>query len=57
MQSQSKNVQQNLNMLSKTALNLIRIYKWEAGVKLPSNSILFRTLINLCDLFVVLVKN
>ena len=30
---QSKNIQQNLNMLRKTALNLIRIYKRETGSK------------------------
>ena len=54
---QSKNIQQNLNMLRKTALNLIRIYKRETGSKLPLNNIMFRSLMNPCDLLTVLGKN
>ena len=40
---QSKNVQQNLNMLHKCALNIIRIYKRETQSKLPLNGIMFGT--------------
>ena len=54
---QSKNIQQNLNMLRKTALNLIRIYKRETGSKLPLNNIMFRALMNPYDLLTVLGKN
>lgn len=43
---QSKNVQQNLNMLHKCALNIIRIYKRETQSKLPLNGIMFRALMN-----------
>ena len=41
---QSKNVQQNLNMLHKCALNIIRIYKRETQSKLPLNGIMFGAL-------------
>jgi len=54
---QSKTIQQNLNMLRKTALNLIRIYKREAGSKLPLNGIMFRALMNPYELLAVLDKN
>ena len=54
---QSKTIQQNLNMLRKTALNLIRIYKRETGSKLPLNGIMFRVLMNPYDLLTVLGKN
>ena len=54
---QSKNIQQNLNMLRKTALNLTRIYKRETESKLPWNSIMFRALMNPYDLLAVLGKN
>jgi len=43
---QSKNVQQNLNMLHKFALNIIRIHKRETQSKLPLNGIMFRALMN-----------
>ena len=43
---QSKNVQQNLNMLHKCALNIIRIYKRETQSKLPLNGIMFGALMN-----------
>jgi len=43
---QSKNVQQNLNMLHKCALNIIRIYKRATQSKLPLNGIMFDTLMN-----------
>ena len=43
---QSKNVQHNLNMLHKCALNIIRIYKRETQSKLPLNGIMFRALMN-----------
>ena len=54
---QSKTIQQNLNMLRKTALNLIRIYKRETRSKQPLNSIMFRALMNPYDLLTVLGKN
>ena len=54
---QSKNIQQNLNMLRKTALNLIRIYKRETGLKLPLNSIVLRALMTPYELLTVLGKN
>ncbi len=54
---QSKTIQQNLNMLRKTALNLIRIYKRETGSKLPLNNLMFRALMNPYDLLTVLGKN
>ena len=54
---QSKNIQQNLNMLRKTALNLIRIYKRETGVKLSLNSIMLRALMTPYELLTVLGKN
>ena len=54
---QSKNIQQNLNMLRKAALNLIRIYKRETGAKLPLNNIMFRALMNPYELLTVLGKN
>ena len=54
---QSKNIQQNLNMLRKTALNLIRIYKRETGSKLPLNNIMFRALMNPYELLTLLGKN
>ena len=43
---QSKNVQQNLNMLHKCALNIIRIHKLETQSKLPLNGIMFGALMN-----------
>ena len=43
---QSKNVQQNLNMLHKFALNIIRIYKRETQSKLALNGIMFHALMN-----------
>ena len=43
---QSKNVQQNLNMLHKCALNIIRIYKRATQSKLPLNGIMFGALMN-----------
>ena len=43
---QSKNIQQNLNMLHKCALNIIRIHKRETQSKLPLNGIMFRALMN-----------
>ena len=43
---QSKNIQQNLNMLHKFALNIIRIYKRETQSKLALNGIMFRALMN-----------
>ena len=54
---QSKTIQQNLNMLRKTTLNIIRIYKREAGAKLPLNGIMFRALMNPYELLTVLGKN
>ena len=54
---QSKTIQQNLNMLHKTALNLIRIYMRETRSKLPLNGIMFRALMNPYDLLTVLGKN
>ena len=54
---QSKNIQQNLNMLHKVALNIIRIYKREAKLKLPLNGIMFRALMNPYELLAVLGKN
>lgn len=43
---QSKNIQQNLNMLHKCALNIIRIHKRETQSKLPLNGIMFGALMN-----------
>jgi len=43
---QSKNIQQNLNMLHKFALNIIRIYKRETQSKLALNGIMFHALMN-----------
>jgi len=43
---QSKNVQQNLNMLHKCALNIIRIHKRATQSKLPLDGIMFRALMN-----------
>ena len=43
---QSKNIQQNLNMLHKFALNIIRINKCETQSKLALNDIMLRTLMN-----------
>ena len=54
---QSKNIQQNLNMLHKVALNIIRIYKREVKLKLPLNGIMFRALMNPYELLAVLGKN
>ena len=54
---QSKNIQQNLNMLHKVALNIIRIYKREAKLKLPLNGIMFCALMNPYELLAVLGKN
>ena len=54
---QSKTIPQNLNMLCKTALTLIRIYKRETRSKLPLSNIMFRALMNPYDLLTVLGKN
>lgn len=54
---QSKNIQQNLNMLHKVALNIVRIYKRESQSKLPLNGIMFRALMNPLDLLPLLDKN
>lgn len=43
---QSKNIQQNLNMLHKAALNIIRINKCETQSKPALNDIMLRTLMN-----------
>ena len=53
---QSKNVQQNLNMLHKCALNIIRIHKRESQSKLPLNGIMFRALMNPLALLPLLGK-
>ena len=54
---QSKNVQQNLNMLHKCALNIIRIYKRATQSKLPLNGIMFGALMNPQALLPLLGKN
>ena len=54
---QSKNIQQNLNMLHKVALNIVRIYKRETQSKLALNGIMFRALMNPHDLLPLLDKN
>ena len=54
---QSKNIQQNLNMLHKMALNIIRIHKRETQSKLPLNGIMFRALMNPHALLPLLAKN
>ena len=54
---QSKNIQQNLNMLHKAALNIVRIHKRETQSKLPLNGIMFRALMNPYDLLPLLDKN
>lgn len=43
---QSKNIQQNLNMLHKAALNIVRINKRETQSKLALNGIMLRSLMN-----------
>ena len=43
---QSKNIQQNLNMLHKFALNIVRINKRETQSKLALNGIMLRSLMN-----------
>ena len=54
---QSKNIQQNLNMLHKVALNIVRIYKRETQSKLALNGIMFRALMNPHGLLPLLDKN
>ena len=54
---QSKNIQRNLNMLHKMALNIIRIHKRETQSKLPLNGIMFRALMNPHALLPLLGKN
>ena len=54
---QSKNIQQNLNMLHKAALNIVRIYKRESQSKLALNGIMFRALMKPHDLLPLLDKN
>ena len=44
-------------MLHKVALNIIRIYKREAKLKLPLNGIMFCALMNPYELLAVLGKN
>ena len=53
---QSKNIQQNLNMLHKFALNIIRIHKRETRSKLALNGIIFRALMNPQELLPLLGK-
>ena len=43
---QSKNIQHNLNMLDKFALNIVRINKRETQSKLALNGIMLRSLMN-----------
>ena len=52
----SKNIQQNLNMLHKFALNIIRIHKRETQSKLALNGIMLRSLMNPYDLLPLLGK-
>ena len=52
-----ENIQQNLNMLHKAALNIVRIYKRETQSKLALNGIMFRALMNPHDLLPLLDKN
>lgn len=54
---QSKNIQQNLNMLHKVTLNIVRIYKRETQSKLALNGIMFRALMKPHDLLPLLDKN
>ena len=54
---QSKNIQQNLNMLHKVALNIVRIYKRETQSNLALNGIMFRALMNPHGLLPLLDKN
>lgn len=53
---QSKNIQQNLNMLHKVVLNIIRIHKRETRSKLALDGIMFRALMNPQALLPVLGK-
>ena len=43
---EDKDVQQNLNMLRKIALNLIKLYKSETGSKKALSKIMFDCLLN-----------
>lgn len=54
---QSKNIQRNLNMLHKLALNIIRINKGESKSKDALNGIMFQCLMNPSVLLRVLGKN
>ena len=54
---QSKNIQQDLNMLHKCALNMIRIHKRETQSKLPLNGIMFRAFMNPLALLPLLGKD
>ena len=53
---ESKNIQQNLNMLHKAALNIVRIYKRESQSKPALNGIMFRALMKPHDLLPLLDK-
>ena len=52
-----ENIQQNLNMLHKAALNIVRIYKRETQSKPALNGIMFRALMNPHGLLPLLDKN
>ena len=55
--AQNENLQKNMNMTRKLALNLIRIYKSRNSLKTPLSHIMFDCLMNLPNLLTVLGKN
>lgn len=52
-----RNIQQNLNMLRKTALNLTKRYKERTGSKLPMSKIMFNCLLEQNNILAVLGEN
>ncbi len=55
--AQNKNLQKNMNMARKLALNLIRIYKTKKAKKSPLSHIMFDCLMDHTHLLEVLGKN
>ena len=54
---QTKTAQQNLNMVRKLALNIMRIYKQDSKSKEPLTALMFKSLMNPNHLQRILGKN
>ena len=55
--SEDKNIQQNLNIFRKCAINLIKLFKADTQSKRPMSNIMFDCLLDLQALLQIVDKN